>query len=59
MVENEYIECLKKIVKDTVKEKADGEYEMRFYVKVKDKEVDEISFERETFFTPIRRAKGF
>jgi hypothetical protein len=55
----EYIDSLTKIIKKTVKDKEDGEYELKFYVKVRDHEVDEVSFEHETFFTPIKRAKGF
>jgi len=59
MGENEYIDCLKNVVKKAVRDKPDGDYELRFFVKVRDSELNEISFEKETFFAPIDRAAGF
>ena len=56
---DEYIDYLKKIITDSVKNKEDGEYEMKFYIRLKDHEIAEISFEHEDMFRPIKRPKGF
>lgn len=56
---DEYIDYLKKIIIDSVKNKEDGEYEMKFYIRLKDHEIDEVSFEHEDMFRPIKRPKSF
>jgi len=55
----DYLESLSKIISKEVKGREDGEYEVKMYIKVKEHEIDEIAFEHETLFTPIKRAKGF
>ena len=59
MGEDEYLAFLKKMVKDSVRDKPDGEYELRFFIKVRDKEINELSFEKDIFFSSIDRAAGF